>query len=82
MADSVVVVAVSSLTMYYGVLYIVTIPVGISGINLVLDAVEFFYESLELIGLGGFRVCFLDALGFSMLCKYLLVFDFSKGCFL
>ena len=79
MVASAIVVASSSLTMYYGVPSIVTIPVGIYVIELGLETVGYFNESLGFSGLGGCGVYLLGDVGCSMFFKDALVFKFSKG---
>ena len=79
MVASAIVVASSSLTMYYGVPSIVTIPVGIYGIDLGLETVHCFNKTLEFSGLAGCSVFLLVTVICSMFCNDVLVFDFSKG---
>ena len=81
MVASAVFIVDSSLNLSSVVPSVVTIPVGVSGIDLVLGDVDFFNKSLGFSGFIGCGVRFLGSVGCSMVCKDVLVFGFSKVCF-
>ena len=66
MAVSAVFVEAYSLTIYSGVLFVVTTLVGVTGIELGLETVDCLNESLEISGLGGCGIHFLVDVGCCM----------------
>ena len=75
---SAVVIAASSFTTSYCVLYFYLFTIGVAVIELVLDIVDCFSDSLKLVGLGGCGIFFLVPISICMFCKDVLVFDISK----
>ena len=63
MAVSAVFVEAYSLTIYSGVLFVVTTLVGVTGIELGLETVDCLNGFLEFIGLGGRGIRFFDTMG-------------------